>query len=384
MGQPSRTKVLFAIPELDRGGPDRVFYEIVTKLDRRRFAPAVMVSVEDGHYLSLLRRELEVHVVGGRRPITTRYPVWPAWRLIQKLRPDVVFATQRMILTLGLTAPAFPAMTRMIVRQANDLTADFASLFGRSLLKHRVAHRLVLRTIRRADAVVCQSRAMRDDVARLLGEERENLHVISNPIDVQRVAGLVKPGGAALRGRPALVAVGRLTRQKGFDVLLNALATVRPRHPDLHLSIIGDGPERSSLEALASSLGLASAVTFMGFCEEPLPLVHAADLFVLASRYEGFPNAALEALACGTPVVLTDSPGANSEIVRAAINGRLSRTNDADGFAQALELAIRDLPSYDRAGIRKDCEERYSSTRIIAQYERVIANVAARGERGEL
>jgi glycosyltransferase involved in cell wall biosynthesis len=369
-------KVLFAIPELDRGGPDRVIYEIISKLDRRRFTPALMVGKPDGHYLSKLRGELDVHVLGAERSLLGRYPVWTALRFVQRTAPDVVFATQRMILTLGVVAPAFPRHTRLIVRQANDVSADFAALVGQSMVKHRVARRLVLGAMKRADAVVCQSHAMRNDLRELLGQNgRENLHVIWNPIDVQRVANTVRGTRAQLPGRPALVSVGRLTPQKGYDLLLPALEKVRVRFPDLHLTILGDGPDRAELEALARELDLAGAVTFAGFCAEPLPLLRAADLFVLASRYEGFPNAALEALACGTPVVLTDSPGANAEIVVAGENGRLARSPDAARFAEALELALDELASYDRDRISRDCEDRFSSGRIIGKYENVISSI---------
>lgn len=344
-------------------------FEIVKNLDRHRFTPSLLVANDHGHYLSKVRGTVDVHVFPGR------YPVWPSLKHLWRAVPDVVFATQRMIVTLGLIAPALPSRTRLIVRQANDVSADFAALLDQSLLKHRVARRIVLRTLRRADAVVCQSNAMRMDLEELLGASA-NLQVISNPIDVRRVASVVDERPTALRGAPALVAVGRLTRQKGFDLLLPAVARVRQRFPHLHLTILGDGPDRASLEALARRLGIAGAVTFSGFCDDPLPRIHAADLFVLASRYEGFPNAALEALACGTPVVLTNSPGANSEIVVAGANGRLAPALDPDSFAQALELAVIELPDYDRAWIRHDCQKRFSSDRIVAEYESLISSVA--------
>lgn len=367
-------QILFAIPELDRGGPDRVIFEVITKLDRARFQPSVMVGVPTGHYLSKLPADVHVEVLGADRSLLGRYPVWRALKAIRRLQPDVVFATQRMILTLGLIAPAFPKKTRFVVRQANDVSADFAALLGQSVVKHRVARGVVLATLRRADAVVCQSNAMRDDLRSALGEAA-NLRVISNPIDVAGTNRTAASGDVRLPGTPALVSVGRLTPQKGYDLLLPAIARIRARFPRLHVTVLGDGPDRAALEAQARELGVQDLVTFAGYSSAPLPAVRAADLFVLASRYEGFPNAALEALACGTPVVLTDCPGANSEIVRPGINGRLASSAEPASFADALATAIDELASYDRAAISRDCDERYSSARIVGTYEDMLASL---------
>jgi glycosyltransferase involved in cell wall biosynthesis len=280
-----------------------------------------------------------------------------------------------MSLTLGSVAPLFPRSTRLVIRQANDVSADFAALIRRSLFKHRVARLLALTFLRRADAVVCQSEAMKRDLVELLGEPR-NLHVIGNPIDLHRVARLTDGVLPRLRGAPALVSVGRLVPQKGFDVLLPAVASLRTRYPDVHLTILGDGPERPELEALARRLELEHHVTFGGFVPEPIPFVRAADVFVLASRYEGFPNAALEALACGTPVVLTNCPGANAEIVRPAENGRLAETVEPAAVARALELALAERGDYDRARITADCAARFDVRNIVARYERMFCSVA--------
>ena len=372
---PDRIRVLFAIPELDRGGPDRVMFELLTKLDRRRFAPSLLVQRRTGWYMSRLSPDIEVDVIYDDRSLLGRYPVWPALRRIRRAPPDAILATQRMILTLGLVAPVLPRGTKLVVRQANDLSADFAVLLTR--LKHRVARQLLLATLRRADAIVCQSESMREDLVGTIGQ-RPALHVIGNPVDVAEVGRTAAGATVELRGRPALVSVGRLATQKGYDLLLPALARLRARHPEAHLTVLGDGPDRPRLEQLARELGVTSMVTFAGFSSSPLPTVRAADLFVLASRYEGFPNAALEALACGTPVVLTDCPGANAEIVVPGVNGRLARSTDPADVAQAIDQAIGELAGYNRERIRDDCEARYASSRIVGAYERLLSSVVAR------
>jgi glycosyltransferase involved in cell wall biosynthesis len=371
----SKLRVLFAIPSLDRDGPDRVMFELLSGLDRSRFAPSLMVSEPKGHYLSRLPQDVAVEVLGPQESLADRYPVLRALRVVRRQHPDVVLATLRMNFTLGVASPAFRRGTGLILRQANDFSADFKMLVRSSPVQQRVARAVSLSGLRRADAVICQSEAMRTDLRRYLGADAP-LHAIGNPVDIQAVTHATEARTVSLRGSPSLVSVGRLMPQKGFDLLLPAIAALRSRHPGLHLTILGDGPARQSLEAQSRTLGLEDTVTFAGFSSQVLPTVKAASLFVLASRYEGFPNAALEALACGTPVVLTDCPGANSEIVLPGINGRLASAADTGALVQALDTALGELTRYDRSRIVADCEARYSAKRIIAAYEEVITSVA--------
>lgn len=368
--------VVFAIPELDHGGPDRVIYEVVTNLDRARFRPTLLVGSPDGHLLSRVPGDIAIEILGAARSLRGRYPVIDAARFLRRMKPDVVLATQRMILTLGIAAPLLPRRTRLVVRQANDLTADFAQLVRRSILKHRLARRLALATLGNADAVICQSEAMRRDLRASL-RDTERLHVIGNPVDVDRVVSAATARQVSLPGEPALVSVGRLAPQKGHDILLEALVRVRERFPGLHLTILGDGPDRERLQLKAEELGLGRHVTFRGFEAEPLPYVRCAALFVLASRYEGFPNAALEALACGTPIVLTDCPGANSDLVHGGVNGRLAARVDAEAMARALETAISELPAYDRQVVQSTCRDRFATSRIVREYEQLLEKVVS-------
>lgn len=178
-----RIVVLFATPMLDRGGPDRVLFEIVKTIDRTRFAPHVMVSQRDGHYLSRLPSDVPVKFLEGSR----HYPIVSALRHVRALKPDIVLGTLRMVLTLGAIAPFLPRSTRLVLRPASPVSADFAALIKAAPLKQRIARRFVISTLRRADAVVCQSWSMQTDLGKLFGTS-SNLHVVANPIDVSAVA----------------------------------------------------------------------------------------------------------------------------------------------------------------------------------------------------
>jgi glycosyltransferase involved in cell wall biosynthesis len=368
-------QILFAIPALDHGGPDRVFFELLRALDRRRFTPSLMVSQPDGYYLDRLPPDVPVGVVGGSTAITRRFPVLRALRFVRAAAPDLVFATLRMNLTLGVVAPALPRHTKLVLRQAIQATTDFAALIAQARIKHRVSRWIARLSLRAADAVICQSEAMKADLRALVGD-RAGFHVIGNPIDVDAVQRATAVP-AILPGKPSLISVARLAHLKGYDLLLPAIDRLRARYPEIHLTIIGEGPERPALEAVIRRLDLGRHVTLAGFSAEPLPAVRAADLFVLASRYEAFPNSALEALACGTPIVLTDCPGANAELVRPGFNGQLARALDEPDLARTIGRALDERAHYDRRAIIADCAARFDAARITARYEDVFEAIAA-------
>jgi len=352
-------------------------FELLNTIDRDRFEPSLLVLDGGGRYLSMLPPDVSIEVLGRKPGRGGRYPVLRTLQHIRQMKPDVVLATQNMTLTVGLMKALLPRKCRLVLRQANDVSADFAVLVKQSLFKHRIARQLSFATLRGADAVVCQSSSMMRDLRATLGV-RAKLHVISNPIDVERVQANAALHTEHIPGTPSLISVGRLSAQKGYDILLDAIALIRPKHPSMRLTIVGDGPLRAQLEHRAETLGVTDVVRFIGFSDAPLPLVRDSDLFVLASRYEGFPNAALEALACGTPVVLTDCPGANSEIVHNGLNGRLASSVTSASFAEALEAAITELPAYDRLAIVEDCASRFAAKRIVGEYESLFETVSGR------
>jgi glycosyltransferase involved in cell wall biosynthesis len=368
-GETLPISVLFAIPALDRGGPDRVMFELLQRLDRRHFAPSLVVSSRVGHYLGRLPGDVPVHMLPPERGIYTRYPVLDLARLVRRLKPDVVLATLRMTMTAGLARPWFPCRTRLVLRVANQISMNFAELKRARPVKHRISYRLQRHALARADRIICQSADMAEDLRRL-GLDVP-MTVIGNPIEVAELDRYVGAPGT-LPGSPALLSVGRLTSQKGFDILLDAFAAVRRRHPQAALSIAGEGPERARLEAQCRRLGLGDAVRFLGFVDDPYPLMATADLFVLASRYEGFPNVVLEALACGTPVVATDCPGGMRDMVGWGVTGWLANRAGSQAFAEVLLTAIDNRNSLRRQTIRQYVSERFGAARVLGAYEREL------------
>ena len=196
------------------------------------------------------------------------------------------------------------------------------------------------------------------DVLRGWGVAEERLHVMRNGVDLQRFRPLAQPQMRAelgLDGAPLLLSIGNLVELKGHYLLIEALALMLPQHPQARLIIIGEGPERGRLQALARRLGVESRVTLTGALPniELLRWYSAADVFLLASSREGWANVLLEAMACGTPVVATDV-GGSAEVLANADVGRLIKARSAASFASAITELLAAVP--DRAAVRRYAE----------------------------
>ncbi len=228
---------------------------------------------------------------------------------------------------------------------------------------------------RRAAALVVQSGSVRDWARRLMPDRA--IRVIPNPVRPAPARnGASQP---AANSPPRIVAMGRLTHQKGFDVLLRAFAKCVTAYPEWKLTILGEGVERARLELLTTTLGLAGRVDFLGHVTNPHRYLAEADLFVLPSRYEGFPNALLEAMALGVPVIAADCPSGPREIVRTGIDGLLVPPDDVPALHLALTSLMADTAARQRLGARAmEVSERFSADKIRALWDQLFLDLQPR------
>jgi len=234
-----------------------------------------------------------------------------------------------------------------------------------------------------ADAIIAVSEADRQKLIEVEGLPPNKVRVVYNGIDFARLdRRRPSHGGGAewgpRQGEAVLLAVGKLQEQKGYPVLLRALALVLKQVPSTRLLIAGEGPLQSKLEMLAAELGVADKVSFLGFVRDVGSLLLAADVFVMASYFEGHPIALLEAMAAARPVVAT-SVGGVPEIVRQGETGLLVPPNDPHALAEAIVASVCDPALRRRLGLSaaEDVRRRFSIEgaigRYVALYEELLS-----------
>lgn len=366
-----RLRVLFILPSLAGGGAERVVLSLLRHLDRARFEP--LLAVVDGRRDDLVGdlapdvELIDLRCVRLRRAL----PAFIA--LLWRLRPDVVLTTVgHLNLALALLRPLLPRRAAYLARETVVQSEE---------LRHRGAsrcwHWLYARLYRRLDVIVCQSLDMQQDLVRQFGLSKHQTVRIPNPIDVERVRALAEPVERVPdAGVVHLVAVGRLVPQKGFDLLIGALATLGDQR--VRLTILGEGPLRTGLTQQIRALGLQGQVWLAGYRRNPFPCIAGADALVLSSRFEGFPNVVLESLACGTPVVALPAPGGVREILE-GVSGCVVAD---DMTERALVVALRNWLAHMPARVPGSAIDPYRMEHGLMQYQALFQQAAASRMRG--
>ena len=333
-----RIRILLLIPHLGGGGAEQVMAVLARGLSREKYEVHLGLVTQAAVEPAALPPWVTVHALGAAR---VRSGAGRLLRLVWRLRPNVILSgIAHLNFLVLLLKPLLPRGTRVLVRQS--ATASAALAYGGLPWYTRF---LYLTLYRHADRVICQSRAMAADLADVLGTGRDLITVLPNPLDFAAIRAAGKEPSHWTGPGPHLLAVGRLATEKGYDLLLEAMTAVCAQFAGAQLTILGAGPEESALKAACENLHIASCVRFAGYVKNPFAYYPGATLFVLCSRHEGMPNALLEALAGGLPVVATPASGGVIDLLRLRPRSWVAREIYAASLAETLLEALGELHS---------------------------------------
>jgi starch synthase (maltosyl-transferring) len=354
-------RILYVITDTDVGGAEKCCAQLAMGLDRSCWEPAVCSLAPLGAMAERLKGAgIAVHSLSARRAWHAPFAVLRLTRLLSRFRPALVHT--------------FLFHANSIGRLAARLAGAPPVVSCIRVAEKRYRHHLIIEnlTCRLSGMIVCVSQAVADFTRRRSHVPAMRLAVIPNAVDA-----LDEPAGGTVArsvlGAPphalAAVYVGRLDPQKGVDVLLQAIARAQQSLPHLHVSLAGSGPEQESLIKMARQLNVDSRTHFLGWRDDVCNLLKAADLFVMPSRWEGMPNAVLEAMAAGLPVIATRAEG-SAELVRDGQTGKLVAIDDPDELAAAMVSLGNDPAMRRRYGQngQEVARREFSIDRMIAQY----------------
>lgn len=341
MTSPSPRRLALLVSFSGAGGVELMVSRLTKAFVEQGIEVDLLTVKQKGPYFDDARRGVNVL----KLPFEQTYANLPALvRYLRTRQPHALLAAKdRAIRTAALAKRLADSDVRLVARLGTNLTA---ALDARNPL-HRWIRVAPMRFFyRNVDRIVAVSEGVADDTRQVTRLDPSRILVVKNPAITPQLderaaapcpdAWLNEPHDAR---DPIIIAAGRLTVQKGFDILLKAFAALRKKRK-ARLIILGEGGQRPALDALITRLGIAEDVRMPGFQANPHAWLAKADQFVLSSRWEGSPNVLTEALALGIPSVSTDCPSGPREILADGRYGPLVPVDDSDALAAAMEAVL--------------------------------------------
>ena len=355
-----KKNILFIMPNMHCGGSEKVCLTIVNNISRDKFVPKLVLVKKTGMNVSNISKDVEIIDLNSNK---VTFAVLKIIRAIWREKPDVVFAgASHLNLLIAIIKPLLPKNIKYIARESSIVSINNKTTKWRYIFNY-----LYEKILCRFDKIICQSQYMKCDLHENYDISNDKMIVINNPVDID---GVIEKSCEEHKGNISIVAVGRLSKEKGYDLLLQALKYITA---DIHIAVIGGGPERKNLIDLSVQYEIADKINFLGELSNPYPYMKQAKFLILSSRFEGFPNVVLEAHACGTPVLSFNCPGGISEIIIDGVNGKLVENGNCEALGEVIDYMLNTM--WDENKIMATAKNRYDTSIIIPKYEKLFANM---------
>ena len=359
------------------GGVQRGRVTIANALAERGLEVTCVMPEAEGPFLERLSPKVTLVGLGTRAPVLL---VLRLARWLREARPATLIASQQHAIVAALWARRLAGVELFVAVIQHNTLSELCQQSRRRAVRWLLptAARLFFRW---ADQVCAVSEGVAEDLARVTGIPLSDIQVLHNPtVTPELLSQSEQPSGHPwldAKETPVILGAGTLIPLKDFPTLIRAFTRVRRMQP-ARLVILGEGGERPKLEQLARDLGIAADVDLPGFRPNPYAFMARADVFAVSSRVEGMPNAIIEALACGCPVVSTDCPSGPAEILEDGKFGKLVPVGNEAALAEAITATLH--ASVDREELRRRAAD-FSVERATERYLQLLGPQRA-GPRG--
>jgi glycosyltransferase involved in cell wall biosynthesis len=376
-------KPLFILPNLNGGGAERATLQLLGRLIARGFDPRLLLIRRSGALLDHVPPELQL-----RSAIESRASLYSgAPQLVRKL----LHLARECDVIVGALEHEACYLAWFAARMTRKPVIGWVhAVMGLHLSEVSRLHTIFARQVYpHMDRLVFPSHASAKSLASVTMLDGAKVAVIPSYVDVDELQARSRQPSPELtteiRSKPIIISIGRLVPSKGFDLLLRAHARLRNSGVDHNLVILGEGPLRRELETLAAQLKIRDSVFMPGFVENPFPLMKAATVFAMPSRFESMAMVVLEAMAIGCAIVATDCPGGIREALQLAPDGKhcveacglLVRTDDEIALADGLSKLLGDSATRTKLSAAAITHARnFSPANLVPRWERLLTGVA--------
>ena len=357
------SKIVFVIPRMGGGGSERVISILANYYASEHYSVHIIQLINSESFYPL---DKQITLSGMNISIRRKNRIISKWdqlrfflksllfikNEIDNLQPNVIISFMRQTCIIMYLLKCFGMKTRLILSERNDPTVQ--NIFIRLLMN---------KIYKKCDVFVCQTQKVADYFNII-----DHTVVIPNPIETKNL-----PNKYTGKRRKVIVSVGRLDKQKNFSLLIHSFDIISVFYPDYILEIYGEGPLRNKLQRLIDRRELKDRIFLMGAYHDILEQIKDATFFILSSNYEGFPNALIEAMAIGLPVISTNFYTGSAQELIGNLNGILVPINDRKAMSTAMckllnNKKLREIMSIENIKIA----EIYSDTNIINEWKKII------------
>ena len=365
--QSSKRTVALFVPDLNIGGAEKTIVSLANELALENIPVDLLLMNSEGELLDQVSEgvriiELFKGTVSTNKLFLLFRSVSGLIHYMNKVRPTVILSS---VFGANITTILSSLLTRsdiqVVIREAS------------SLKNYSLIEKLLIKALYfRSKKIIAVSKSGATQLEKFIGAKKGQIEVIHNAVSISKIRALAKRDISLeeFSSKPYIVSVGRLVEAKAFDILIEAFWTCSKLYSQINLVIVGEGPQRTVLENKIEMLGLSDKVILLGEKTNPFPYIKEAELFVLSSRWEGFPNTLLEAMCLGVPIVATDCEFGPKEILSEVRANELVPVDNVEHLTRAINLILSGSSEpIDYSATLSD----FSYEKIIKQYSDILS-----------